>query len=984
MFEEFKAGRVKRSFGCAKNEAGFISKAKCSISTGGGGGGGSTQSSSTAYQTNIPEYAQPYVTSMLNATQQQLFNVQDGQVQGFAPYVPYSANPADYVAGFSPMQQQAQYGAANLQTPTQFGVGSDLSAAAGQGALGSTNTALGYGALGTAYGQQGADIGVQEGLGYGQAGMAAGQKGAEIGQGALGYGSMGAGYGSMGAGTAGAALGYGSTAGGIGQQSVGAAQQGFGAQAAYQSQATNPYAIQAYMNPYVAASLEPQLQLMNQQLAMQQNQNQAQAVKQGAYGGSRQAVMQGLTQQNSDLAKQQLIAQGYNEAFKNAQQAQQFGANLGIQGLGAGTQALQTGIQGQLAGLQGVQGAQAAYGLGMQGAGLGLQGVQGALAGNAQALQGAGLGLQGVNAAMAGTAQGMQGAQVGLQGVQGAQAGYGLANQAAGTMGQLGTQQLAAQQGILGLQSQMGAQQQQNQQQIINQAIQDYANAQQYPLMQLGTMSNMLRGLPLQSSTTQQYIAQPNATTQAIGALGTGASLYGAMKAKGGVIKEKKMAKGGIASYDVGGSVRSKLYDMDTERLKDELDSPSAEVRKMARGIMMEKKVQGKAGGGIIAFAGGTPDPEIIPQQTATDTQYQAAPVAPQAPAPQQTAPSAPVPTTSEGLKGFLAQESQRQFALANRPAAEGLAARRAYVGEDTAGQEYRKKIMDERANAGDEAVRNNWLRAAQFFADWGSRPGNTLAAGMMALKNSIPDVIADQKEQKKYMREIDKTLYELSKAERAERAGDYDAEIKHKEKAAEIGWKGTSELSSLIRTEAQIAGNIKAAGISSGRETDMKFLYNTKLKELTGGDPAKATPEQQAQAATWASNQAKGLPEQKLDYKRVEDANKAVGDSEKSGVISDLNKARRIALMQAGTPDEKKAVNEDYDRRIDAQRSEIFNRYAIGGGQQTAAPQQAAPAPTAVSHTKDSVTVGGQTYTRPANFTDAQWKAYKNSVGAS
>jgi len=36
-----------------------------------------------------------------------------------------------------------------------------------------------------------------------------------------------------------------------------------------------------------------------------------------------------------------------------------------------------------------------------------------------------------------------------------------------------------------------GAAQQAQQQQIINQAMQDYANAQQYPLMQLGTMSNM-------------------------------------------------------------------------------------------------------------------------------------------------------------------------------------------------------------------------------------------------------------------------------------------------------------------------------------------------------------------------------------------------------------------------------------------------------------------------------------------------------------
>lgn len=38
----------------------------------------------------------------------------------------------------------------------------------------------------------------------------------------------------------------------------------------------------------------------------------------------------------------------------------------------------------------------------------------------------------------------------------------------------------------------------------------------------------------------------------------------------------------------------------------------------------------------------------------------------------------------------------------------------------------------------------------------------------------------------------------------------------------------------------------------------------------------------------------------------------------------------------------------------------------------------EAPPAPS-----PNSVTVGGKTYTRPANFTDAQWSAYKQSVGA-
>ena len=88
----------------------------------GGGGGGSAPAPSgptqtTAYNTNIPEYAQPYVMNMLNAAQAQIYTP---DMTGFNPYTPYSNNPTDYVAGFSPLQQQAQSSAANLQTPGQY------------------------------------------------------------------------------------------------------------------------------------------------------------------------------------------------------------------------------------------------------------------------------------------------------------------------------------------------------------------------------------------------------------------------------------------------------------------------------------------------------------------------------------------------------------------------------------------------------------------------------------------------------------------------------------------------------------------------------------------------------------------------------------------------------------------------------------------------------------------------------------------------
>jgi hypothetical protein len=49
----------------------------------------------------------------------------------------------------------------------------------------------------------------------------------------------------------------------------------------------------------------------------------------------------------------------------------------------------------------------------------------------------------------------------------------------------------------------------------------------------------------------------------------------------------------------------------------------------------------------------------------------------------------------------------------------------------------------------------------------------------------------------------------------------------------------------------------------------------------------------------------------------------------------------------------------------------------SAGGGRGSVVP------PAIVPSASNSVTVGGQTYTRPANFTDAQWNAYKQSVGA-
>jgi hypothetical protein len=127
-----------------------------------------------------------------------------------------------------------------------------------------------------------------------------------------------------------------------------------------------------------------------------------------------------------------------------------------------------------------------------------------------------------------------------LQGVSGAQAGYGLGNQIAANLSNIGTAQLAGQTGILGLQNQIGGQQQTQQQQITNQAVQNYANAQNAPMDAFNQYNALLRGYALPGQTTTQYQAAPSAVSQAAG-LGTAAlGLNALSKKKGGRIRAPK------------------------------------------------------------------------------------------------------------------------------------------------------------------------------------------------------------------------------------------------------------------------------------------------------------------------------------------------------------------------------------------------------------------------------------------------------------
>jgi hypothetical protein len=233
--------------------------------------------------------------------------------------------------------------------------------------------------------------------------------------------------------------------------------------------------------------------------------------------------------------------------------------------------------------------------------------------------------------------QNMQyGSNLGLQGLAGA-------SQTAGTLAGIGGQQQQADIARLGLQNQLGQQQQQYQQGIINQAIQDYATQQQYPFMQLSTMSNLLRGLPMQGMTTQQYQAAPSAISQLGGLGATALGAYGAAggfkAAEGGQVKSyagggsikgyagpEGSLVGGEGATGVAGSIERQLMGKEIpELVQIARTNPSEQIREMAGRIAAAKQSQqkeaqsmglasapagnlddiGMAGGGIVAFARG-------------------------------------------------------------------------------------------------------------------------------------------------------------------------------------------------------------------------------------------------------------------------------------------------------------------------------------------------------------------------------------------
>jgi hypothetical protein len=117
---------------------------------------------------------------------------------------------------------------------------------------------------------------------------------------------------------------------------------------------------QKYMNPYLQASLDPQIAEARRQAEIQRVQQAGRMTQAGAFGGSRQAIMESELARNLGQNLANITGQGYNTAYQQGQQqfnteqqrqmearnaANQYG--LGLLGQQAQLGAVQRDITGQ-------------------------------------------------------------------------------------------------------------------------------------------------------------------------------------------------------------------------------------------------------------------------------------------------------------------------------------------------------------------------------------------------------------------------------------------------------------------------------------------------------------------------------------------------------------------------------------------------------------------------------------------------------------
>ena len=284
-------------------------------------------------------------------------------------------------------------------------------------------------------------------------------------------------------------------------------------------------AVESYMSPYMQGVAGIAAREARREADVGRQAEQARLAQAGAYGGSRQAIMEAERQRNLQTQIGDIYTTGLQSAYDRALKQRLDEAGLGLEAQKA------TEASRQFGATQGMTAAELAarYGLSAQQAEEASRqfgATQGMTAAEAAAKFGQSAQLSNQQAALEAAKQAelsrQFGAKYGLEGLQ-------QQLEAAKQLGSLGTQQTTAEQGILGLQLKGAEQQRAVAQQPLDFAYDQFKEFMAYPYQQASFMSSLLQGMPVKAN---PYQPGQSATTAGLGAGLTAAAYYDALMGK--------------------------------------------------------------------------------------------------------------------------------------------------------------------------------------------------------------------------------------------------------------------------------------------------------------------------------------------------------------------------------------------------------------------------------------------------------------------